>query len=100
MCNNLRKNFHEGGFNIDGGGMSINDVALIRHEPANVNPSTSYSEGMQWEINGKVGVNKDGPSAEIGGGVSFNKSKSWSVSEYSLINKSMKKTSCECKMVG
>lgn len=84
-------------FNIDGGGMGTSDVALIRHEPANINPSTSYSEGMQWEINGKVGVNKDGPSAEIGGGVSFNKSKSWSVSEYTLINESMKEHPASAK---
>ena len=48
------------------------------------------SKGMEWEVNGKVGVNKDGVAAEVGGGVKFSKSVSWSVSEYKLVNDSMK----------
>ena len=82
---------------IDGGEMSTGDVALVKHTPVNVNPSKSYSEGMEWEINGKVGVNKDGVAAEIGGGVKFSKSVSWSVSEYDLINDSMKEHPASAK---
>ena len=74
---------------IDGGSMDVSDIALIRNAPASLNPQTSYSEGMEWGINGSVGIGKDGPSAEVGGSVTFTKSKSWSVSEYSLINDCM-----------
>ncbi|MBQ3654937.1 MAG: hypothetical protein II954_11055 [Synergistaceae bacterium] len=73
-------------FNIDGGGMGTGDVSLIRNAPASLNPETSYSSSIEWGINGSVGASKDGPSAEVGGSVSFSKSKSWSVAEYSLIN--------------
>ena len=73
-------------FNIDGGAMGVGDVALIRNAPSSLNPETSYSEGMEWGINGSVGASKDGPSASVGGSVSFSKSKTWSVAEYSLIN--------------
>lgn len=82
---------------IDGGEMSVDDVSLIKHTPANINEHKSYTEGMQWGINGKVGVNKDGASAEIGGSVNFSKSVSWSVSEYKLINDSMKEHPASAK---
>ena len=77
-------------FHIDGGGMSTSDVALIHNAPANANITETYSEGMSWSINGKVGVNKDGPSAELGGGVTYSNSKTWTVSEYSIVNSSMR----------
>ena len=76
---------------IDDGSMSVDDVALIRNAPANVNKSTSHTEGMSWNISGKVGVNKDGVSAELGGGVQYSKSKTWTTTEYSIVNDSMKK---------
>ena len=75
---------------VDNGTMSVNDVALIKNVPSNPNISTTYSEDMEWNVSNKVGVNKDGVVAEVGGGVSYSKSKSWSVSEYSLVNISMR----------
>lgn len=77
-------------FHIDGGGMNTNDVGLIRNMPANVNNKTTHTEGMSWSINGHVGVNKEGVSAELGGGVSYESSKTWEVSEYTIVNSSMK----------
>ncbi len=75
---------------IDGGNMSTGDVALIKNVPFNRNNTTNFTEGMSWSINGKLGVNKDGVSSEVGGGVTYSKSKSWSISEYNLLNDSMK----------
>ena len=84
-------------FHIDGGNMSTSDVALIHNAPANANITESYSEGMSWSINGKLGVNKDGPSAELGGGVTYSKSKTWTVSEYTIVNSSMRDYSASAK---
>lgn len=75
---------------IDGNKIKLprgtSDVSLIRQAPRSVNSETGYTEGMEWGINGSVGASKDGPSAEVGGSVSFSKSKSWTVSEYTLTN--------------
>ena len=84
-------------FHIDGGNMSTNDVALIHNAPANANITKTYSEGMSWSVNGKLGVNKDGASAEVGGGVTYSNSKTWTVSEYNIVNSSMRDYSASAK---
>ena len=71
---------------IDDGNMGINDVALIRNTPSNLNQSKTYSDSTTWEVNGKVGVSKDGASAEVGGGFSHTNSLTWDVTEYKIIN--------------
>ena len=72
----------------DGNKLSASDLSLIEVQPANVNRSTTYSKTTTESISGKIGVNKDGPSAEIGGGVSYSNSQSWTTSEYSIVNHS------------
>ncbi len=64
--------------------LSVNEVALEQYVPRNVNKSTTHNEGMNWNVGGEVGVNKDGPSAKINGGVSFSSSKSWVTTEYDI----------------
>ena len=75
-------------FHIDGGEMSTSDVALIRNAPAVEKITESYSENISWPINGKLGVNKNGASVEISGEAIYSKSKTWAVSEYTILNSS------------
>ena len=77
--------------------LTVDDVALERHVPRNVNKSTTHNEGMSWNLGGEVGVNKDGPSAKISAGVSFNSSKSWVTTEYEIQDKTMQDKSASAE---
>ena len=79
---------------IDDGNMGINDVALIRNTPSNLNQSKTYSDSTTWEVNGKVGVSKDGASAEVGGGFSHTNSLTWDVTEYRIVKPHSTEVEC------
>ena len=69
--------------------LTVDEVALEKHVPRNINKGITHNEGMSWNLGGEVGVNKDGPSAKISAGISFNSSKTWVTTEYEIQNKVM-----------
>ena len=74
---------------IDNGTMSVNDVALVKNAPTNINRETNNTEGMSWNVGGSVGTSNGKALATVNAGVSYTSSKSWKTTEYSIINNSM-----------
>ena len=58
---------------IDDGTMSTSNVELIGNIPANIDENTSRTEGINLEIRGTVGVNKDGSAKAVNQGVKYYK---------------------------
>ena len=70
---------------IDGGGTPVSDVTLSKHTPASIGENSSYSENIDWKINGNLGVKKDG-TAVLSENAGFSKNVSWSTSDYKIVN--------------
>ena len=68
--------------------MGTSDVALYDSTPENLNETKTYSDSKTWNVSSKLGVSKDGISAEVGGGFSHTKDLSWEVTEYKIVNDS------------
>lgn len=62
-------------------------LGMMQATPETVNNVTTVTSGISWNIGGTVGVSKDGPAAEITGGVTIENSKSVSVSDCQVLNK-------------
>mgnify|MGYP002623195960 CR=1 FL=1 len=75
---------------IDDGKMSASDVAIMNAIPTNINASTNHSETMGWQLGGKLGFSGKGATGEISGSISHSETKSWTTTEYSLLNETRK----------
>lgn len=73
---------------VDGYEQYTDDVGMMQSTPATVNGVATLTSGISWNIGGKVGVNKTGPSAEISGGVTVSSSRTVSVSDCRVVNMS------------
>ena len=71
---------------IDDGTMQASDVSIMNAIPTNINASTSHSETMGWQLGGKLGFSGKGATGELSGGISHSETKSWTTTEYSLLN--------------
>jgi len=73
---------------MNGYDWNTSSVGMMQSTPETVNGVTTVTSGISWNIGGTVGVSKDGPSAEITGGVTIENSKSISVADCQVLNKS------------
>ncbi len=85
------------------------NVTLITSSPATTSGVTTVASGTQYSITGTIGINKQGPSASVTGGVTFTDSRTISIPDVAVSNTSgsavndaswnfdLKGGTCSCK---
>jgi len=78
--------------NANTGVYPFSDLAISQYSPETVNNATSYTSGISVEIGGEVGYMSGAAYAKVGAGVTFQNSKSWTVSDVKVLAKVMDKS--------
>ena len=69
--------------------LPIDKHAISKYSPETVNNATTYTSGIDVSIGGEVGYMSGTAYAKIGGGVTFQNSRAWSVQDVQVLAKVM-----------
>ncbi len=73
---------------INNGNLTLDQIAIDRHQPINVAKSKTYTSSESWNISGNIGVNTTtGLTLGLTPGASYTSGQSWTTTDFSIIDK-------------